>query len=86
MKISVGVALATAESFPIRLAVTLLVLRDGTSHVHPLVAALVPVVVGLVPSVWALAHVEVVVAFALVLAIGTVPRHVTVSFARPALL
>ena len=50
------------------------------------VAALIPVVVALAPFVCALALAQIVLAFALALVIRTVPTHVTVSFAFPALL
>ena len=79
-----SVALSMTESFPSRLAVTLLVLLDGTMRtqtVDPVVVALVPVVVAFAPFVWALVLAEVVLAFALALALETVPGHVTVSFA-----
>ena len=79
-----SVALAMTGSFPSRLAVTLLVLLDGTMRtqtVDPVVAALVPVAVAFAPFVWALFLAGVVLAFALALAIGTVLGHVTISFA-----
>ena len=68
-----------------RLAVTLLVLLDGTmrtQNVDPVVAALVPVVVAVAPLVCALVLAEVVLAFALALALGTVRAHVTVALCR----
>ena len=91
-----SVALATMGSFPSRLVVLLLVPFDGiiraqtvplsTSLVHPVVAALGPVVVILAPFVCALALAEVALALALALAIGTVPGYVTVSSAGPEML
>ena len=75
------VALAITGIFPSRLVVTLLV-HLNTSFVHPLESALVPVTIALASFVCALALAQVVLAFASVLAIGTVPGYVTVSFAR----